>query len=170
MSLIVETGVGLPDANSYASVASADAYYSQRGNADWAALTTAAKESALILATDYLEATYTEAWKGERVSGTQALSWPRYDVIVDGYELISNALPIKLVHACIELALRANSGPLIVDQDQRVVREKVDVVEVEYAEFSDPTKRYPAVSRLLSSLLRGATADSGIGMARLVRA
>lgn len=35
MSLIVEDGTGLPDAESYASVAFADAYFTARNNSAW---------------------------------------------------------------------------------------------------------------------------------------
>jgi hypothetical protein len=44
MTLIVETGQGLPDAESFISVADADTYFTARGNAVWAALTDDAKE------------------------------------------------------------------------------------------------------------------------------
>jgi hypothetical protein len=170
--IVVETGTGAnPAANSFASVVDADAYYASRANAEWSALTTAAKEAGLILATDYLQATYSEAWKGEIVRQDQPLAWPRFDAYMDGYEIASNIVPQRVTQATIELALRTSSGPLIIDQDQRIVREKVDVVETEYAEFSDPAKRFPAVGRILSPLLRAAgNSSGGVGVARLVRA
>jgi hypothetical protein len=167
--MIVETGAGLPDADSYASVAESDAYFATRGNTDWAALDTAAKESALILATDYLEATYSQAWLGERTSGTQALSWPRRGVMVDGFAVPANTVPVAVKKATFEMAFRASAGePLIIDQAQRVTKEKVDVLEITYAEFSDPALRYPYVNRLLLAYIRG-SGDGSFQQARLNR-
>ncbi len=165
MTFVVETGSGSSTANSYASTAAADAYASDRGLTDWAALTTGNKEIALVKATDYIEATYRTAWQGYRVSGTQALSWPRSDVFVDEFAVAANIVPTAVVNACIEMALRAAAGTtLIEDQGQRVIRERVDVIETEYAEFSDPAATFPAVSRLLSPYL---LSSSGGGFAQV---
>ena len=53
MTLVIEDGTGKSNAESYISVADADTYHSNRGNTDWAALTTAEKERLLRIATDY---------------------------------------------------------------------------------------------------------------------
>ena len=170
MSFVVETGAGLSNANSYASVASADAYNSDRGYTDWAALTTGEKETALIRATDYLEATYREAWKGYRVKATQALSWPREAVVVDTFQIANNIVPGVVVNACIEMARKTLTyDQLIIDQQQRVVREKVDVIETEYAEFSDPAQRYPQVNRMLMPYLASSSSDSGFAQVKVIR-
>lgn len=162
MAFVPETGAGLSNSNSYASVAQADSYFADRGNADWAALTTTAKEQALIKATDFLEATYRSAWKGYRVSSTQALSWPRVEVTADSFPIPSSIVPLPVVNACAELAIRATTTELLADQGQTVKREKVDVLEVEYQDFSDPTERYPLVNRLLLPFL---LSSSGLGFA-----
>ena len=54
MAFVTEDGTGLAEANSYVSVAEADAYHADRGNAAWIG-EDSAKQSALIKATDYLE-------------------------------------------------------------------------------------------------------------------
>ena len=170
MAFVVETGAGSASANSYASVADADSYVSDRGIADWAALTTTVKQQSLIKATDYLEQTYRDAWKGYRVSSTQALSWPRAQVSVDTFPVAANIVPVAVVRACIEMALRASTGEdLISDLGQQVVREKVDVIETQYAEFSSPAAKYPAVNRLLIPYLYSSTSDGGFTQARVVR-
>lgn len=167
--MIVEDGTGKPDANSYASVAFADAYFAARGNTDWAALATGAKESALILGTDYIEATYSQAWKGQKATAEQALSWPRAYVVIDGFDVAKNHIPPVLMNAVCELAMRASAGPLIEDQTQRVVREKVDVIETQYADASDPQKRYPLVARMLAPLTQTASDSGGFQTVRVVR-
>ncbi|MBF0374875.1 MAG: hypothetical protein HQL39_15825, partial [Alphaproteobacteria bacterium] len=66
MSLIVEDGSGLSDANAYVSLAYADGYHALRGNAAWAAAGQPARESALVRATDHLDRAF--RWRGERRS------------------------------------------------------------------------------------------------------
>lgn len=161
MAFVVETGAGLQNSNSYASVAAADDYVAERGMAGWSGLDTSAKQQALIKATDYLEATYRDAWKGDRVTQTQALSWPRISAYVDRFLLDSNIVPLPVIKACVEMAVRSASGEvLIADQGQRVKREKVDVIEIEYQDYSDPTQRYPFVNRMLTAYLKSAS-DGG---------
>jgi len=78
--LIVEDGSIVPGAESYCSVAAADAYHSGRANATWAGLDQATKEANLRKATEYMVSIYRQRWKGLRASINQALDWPRYDV------------------------------------------------------------------------------------------
>ena len=167
--MIVEDGTGKPDANSYASVAFADAYFAARNGAAWALLGTPEKEANLIQATDYIEATYGQSWKGNKATAEQSLTWPRKYVVIDGFDVASNHIPPVLMNAVCELALKAQSGPLIEDQAQKVVKKKVDVLETTYADNSDPAKRYPMVSRMLSSLTTSATDGGGFQSVRLVR-
>lgn len=170
MAFVVETGAGLANANSYASVADADAYVADRGIAGWAALSSTVKQQSLIRGTDYLEQTYRDAWKGYRVTSTQALSWPRSDVIVDTFPVAANIVPTAVVRACIEMALRASDGDeLIADLGQQVVRERVDVIETEYAQYGSPSAKYPAVNRLLIPYVLSSTSDGGFAQARVVR-
>jgi hypothetical protein len=169
MAFVVETGAGLSNANSYASVSAADSYVADRGIAGWTALSTTIKQQSLVNATDYLEATYRSAWKGNRVSETQSLSWPRYNVIVDGFNFASNVVPLQVINACIEMAIRASAGEtLLADQGQRVRREKIDVIEVEYQDYSDPTQRYPLVNRMVMPYLISAS-ESGFSVTRVIR-
>lgn len=160
---------GAVDANSYATLVEADTYYADRANAEWDALGDTDKEASLIKATAYIEATYTENWKGYRASDPQALGWPRTDVYVDGVLLASDAIPARVRNACIELALRASAGELLADLSQRVKREKVDVLEVEYQPGSDGQARYLFISRLLGPLLRSSSGDGGFSQVRLQR-
>ena len=171
MSFVVETGAGLSNSNSYSSVAAADSYFADRGVAEWAALTTTVKEQSLIKATDYLEQTYRDGWQGNRVTATQALSWPRAGVYADGFAVAANIVPSAVVKACAEMALRASAGDdLIADQGQQVIREKVDVIETEYAKYTSPAQRYPAVNRLLTPFLRTVIGDGGFLQTKVIRA
>ena len=106
MSFSVETGSGIVGATSYLSEADADAYWADHGApAAWSALSSAAKETALILGTQYLDAVFGVRWIGSRYSSTQALDWPRDGVVLENFLLDRATLPSYLEHATAELAL-----------------------------------------------------------------
>lgn len=161
MPLIVEDGTGLDDANAYIDATFADAYHAERGNAAWAALDAAAKEVAIIKATDFL-ARYSQSWIGMRKTAAQMLDWPRIDAVLpDGvYELDDASVPIQVQKATAELALRASVAPLAPDQSRggAVKRRKVGPIEVEYETAAPGGTTYPSIDFILSPLL-GASAS-----------
>lgn len=163
MSMVVENGTGLSNSNSYVSEAEADAYVLLRLVPDWANLTVERKEASLVAATDYIEATYRQAFKGHRMGQTQALSWPREDAYVDGFEVARNIVPDGVKKAAIELAILHSQGvPLLPDSITRgIKREKVDVLEVEYQDGALPMAQFPLPSRLLQPYLEGSSSESG---------
>lgn len=156
MALTVEDGTGLADAESYASVADADAYWAARNGTAWDALSDPAKEAALRQATDYIEAVYGGRWKGCRYSAAQALAWPRTDVTVDGFTLDASPLPGALVRATCELAGKAAAGVLLADQGAQVKSETVGPISVTYADGARQGTRYALVDAILGALLFGA--------------
>lgn len=157
MSLIVEDGTGLANAESLISVADATAYHAARGNAAWAALASdIIREQLLRKATDYMGQVYRMSWAGYRKTTAQALDWPRYEVpIIDSpafglayYD--ENSVPTIVKNACAELALRAASDDLAPDLEQRIKREKIDVIETEYDSTSPQYVRYRAIDNMLA--------------------
>lgn len=112
MALIVEDGTGKADAESYADLAFANAYVtSQGGDATWDATGDPAKEAALRKATQYVDDTFEPQWKGWRKAASQALRWPRQGVYDrDGYQLASDALPLRLKQATAVVALEIALG------------------------------------------------------------
>ena len=149
MSLVAETGSGSESSESLCSVADALAYFTARNNTVWLALTTAQQEVALRKSTDYMEAVYSQRWAGTRTTSTQALSWPRYSVFVNGYVTSSSAVPKPVIAACAELALRASAGELLSDSTQQKTRTKVDVIEVEFDKYSPQSTQYLAITAML---------------------
>lgn len=85
MSLTVEDGTLVSGANSFVSLANADAYFLDRHDDAWAAATDDAKERALILASDYMTQAWRLKWRGSLVNATQALAWPRSGVPVPDF-------------------------------------------------------------------------------------
>lgn len=158
MSLIVEDGTGKADAESYISVIDADTYHSNRGNADWASLSTAEKEQLLRAATDYMVAVYRLRWDGYRYINTQALDWPRIYVPMRDICSVNafpqyvdfDIVPVQVKNACAEFAFKANSETLLADQTQGTIREKVGPIEIDYDKYSQQFKRYLQIENTLS--------------------
>lgn len=150
MAIVVEDGTGLSTAEAYITVADADTYFANRGNAAWAALTTTAKEQALRAGADYMQAVYGGAWAGCKLKITQALDWPRTAV------LYPTTLPVEIMRANAELALRASTGTLLADQGAQVVSETVGPVSVTYAAGARQSTRYAAVDNMVRRWMKGA--------------
>ena len=76
LTLIKEDGTGKADANSYASVADANAYHDGHLYATaWTAATDDQKAVALVMATRLIDAEF--QFNGTRTTANQALQWPR---------------------------------------------------------------------------------------------
>lgn len=158
MSIIVESGAGLPDAETLASVEEADSYFLKRRVASWASLTLEDKEANLIKATDYMGQIYRGRWKGYRTYVEQALDWPRAEVLIDNRQYYpNNSIPKEVKNACAELALRASIGELNKDQSRQVTQETIGPLTVKYDEFSSPAVKYTSVAAMLAPYLTGSS-------------
>ena len=167
MSLICEDGSGKSDSESYISVADASTYHSNRGNTAWAALASdTVREQCLRRATDYMEQVFRSRWQGYRTGETQALSWPRYDVNVEDYDVDSDVVPTAVQNACAELALKASAAELSPDLTQGVLREQVGPIAVEYDKNSPQATRYKAIDALLSPYLKAGGGGCSMGVIR----
>lgn len=170
MALIVEDGTGKSDAESYVSVADATSYHALRGNTTWALLSNDEMEQALRRATDYLVQMYRLSWKGSRLNAEQSLDFPRtfmerddfsysgmngYTVISGNFYYPSDIVPVEIKNATSELALKASADELAPDVGQRVLREKIDVIEVQYAEYGVQYTSYRAVENMIKPYLSG---------------
>lgn len=163
MALITEAGSGSATAESYISVTDADTYFLDRGNAVWAALLTADKESALRKATDYMVGRYGLQWAGVRATTTQALDWPRYyvprrDSASMRYGTIYydfDTVPVAVQRACAELAVRASAADLSPDLTAQVKSETVGPISVTYADGARQDTAYKAIDAMLAPFLKG---------------
>jgi len=113
--------VGASNANSYATAADGDFYFSTRLNADnWIAASTSTKESALITAAHRIDE---ERFVGYPASSTQSMRWPRawatkqdpmlmyFDYGWGGDYYLPTEIPQKLKDAQCELALIYLNAP-----------------------------------------------------------
>jgi hypothetical protein len=132
MALIVEDGTGVANANSYISLVDARAWAVSRGLT--LSAVDATLESALIRAMDFVESQRSR-FSGAKTSATQALQWPRTGASLDGVELEATVIPAELKSAQVQLAFEAQTADLQpTGTGQEVLREKIDVIETQYAE------------------------------------
>lgn len=166
MTLVVEDGTGLPNANAYISVAYANEYFASRGNAAWAAITDeATKENAIINATEYLDVRW--VFSGDILNEEQALSFPRIDLPRCAR---GATFPEPVKKATAEYAVRALTGPLAPDPSVdpsgfavKRKKEKVGPIEEEtelaagsgWAALPASWVPYPWADALLSCFITG---------------
>jgi hypothetical protein len=148
ITLIVEDGTRPANANTYASVATADAYHADRAFAAWDDATDDEKATALIKATDYLNGL---AWNGRKVA-LRVMAWPRADMWMDGYAIDSTEIPDEVVLACCYMAGEFIGGadPLAA-QDRALRAFAAGPVKLDFDTTTSLQPQYPA----LRSILRG---------------
>lgn len=134
MALVIEDGTPVTGATSYATVAQARAYALARGVT--LSAVDADVEKLLIKACDYLES-LEPRFKGSRVApATQELAWPRTGVYLYSNPVMFavDEIPAILIKAQCQLAVDAVDIDLMPSgSGKEVVKEKVDVIEVEYS-------------------------------------
>jgi len=163
MAFVVETGVGLPNATSYATVDAFKAYHEDTCEALPAGTTNRKIRGALIEATRYLDRRYRTVFIGIRRLVTQSLEFPRINAFYGDGRIVEN-VPPEIQDATHELAFRAlttvlapdpsydDSNRVVTEFDERVgpIREK--------KKFSDDGvilewRKYPEVQGLIRELI-----------------
>ena len=141
--LIVESGEGLANADSYVSVADCDAYAAAHG------LTFTgdepAKEARLRRATQYLDAQYT--FKGEEQTEAQALAWPR--------TVAPGIVPREIVSACCELACKPGDLWAVVDPSAVIEKTIGPITKRFAAPANGGQKRFASVDALVNRWVAG---------------
>jgi len=153
MSITVEDGTIVANANSYVSVATADSYFSARNNTAWAAYSTPVKEAALLYACQWLDARY--AWPGTISSDTQALSWPREGVTdSDGRIIDLDAIPTALKDAQCEAAAAHALEALneILARGGAISSVTVDVLSVSFSASAAPGRSFPYIDGIVARI------------------
>jgi|LSQX01.1.fsa_nt_gb hypothetical protein len=159
MTFIAEDGTGLPDANSFVNVEFANAYFALRNVTAWQG-TDQEKQAWLVQATDYISARFN--FKGLPLKEDQGLPFPRMGEIA--------GLPVNLLKATCEYAIRAKDAPLapdpVIDESGWAVTsmtEKVGPIEDSKSFASGVAgasltlfRPYPAADILLKGLLQSA--------------
>ncbi|MCP4493127.1 MAG: hypothetical protein GY820_38385 [Gammaproteobacteria bacterium] len=113
MALIIEDGTEVTGANSYTTDAELVAYAAARGYTIPA--TEAERDILQIKSMDYL-ASLESSYKGVRVTDSQALSFPRTGVDLNGYLLASDEIPQDLKNAQMELAFQVSTDEVLINE------------------------------------------------------
>lgn len=161
MALIIEDGSVVVGANSFVTVAEAIAYASERNEPF--STDEGEVEALLHHAMDYIT-TFRRSFAGQKVSSSQSTQYPRLNATVDGEPFPSDAIPQELKQAQCQLAVDCYAlGSLQpTTTGYAISREKVDVIEVEYAAGStmaggstpiEPS--FPKADALLECLFAG---------------
>ena len=162
VNLIVEDGTGLPNANSYCDLDYALEYCTMKGYTSWQSLSETEQKVFIIRGTEFVDNFYN--WRGRKGKGSQALSFPRFDLYDDDNYLI-NGIPDKLRKACLEAAFLNSSTDASTlfstkDENGAIKRQKVDSLEVEY--FNNQQNEtnlnavdYTTIYDILNKLLKG---------------
>lgn len=165
MTLVVEDGTGVSNANAYAAIATVDAYATARALTAWTGAD-AVKEAAIKEATVYLDTSY--AWKGAIESETQALAWPREGVVDrEGREV--TGLPQRVIDACCELAVMKITAALVTSRSEAEVQSMTaGSVSITYARGNRVSEgeRFAWVDRLLTGLHSGRAGGVNIGISK----
>ena len=144
MTLITETGSGVPGATSYVSLAEADSHFTALAHDDWTAAADGAREQALIRAALHIDS---YLYPGVVLEPDQGLKWPRSGAYDNDGRAITG-IPHALRTAALELA-----ALFLADGDgldtRQPVRQKVGPIEVTYEEGK---KRMSFVFRLLQQI------------------
>lgn len=130
-TITTETGAGLADANSYASLDYANDYHATRSNAEWSGEDDQLTQ-ALLVAFESLESLYGPNYKGALLpTSTQAALFPRMPFTDNNGRLVSShTIPTCLMQAQCEIALLYVQGVDVFPKRstaQNVVSESVEV-------------------------------------------
>ena len=130
MTLIIENGSNVANANSFNTDAELTAYASARGLELPA--TEAERNILQTLAMDFINDSEDDM-QGYRVTSDQELSFPRTGVTIHGYLNESNKIPVTLKKAQNEASIAAYSQTLLTNSTtNNIQKEKVDVIETTY--------------------------------------
>ncbi len=148
MTVIVEDGTGVANANSYIAEVMLTDWATARGLSLGTALT---PENLIHQSMDYLEGL---DYQGSKTSESQSLSWPRSGVTVNGVSIADNLIPVQLITSQLQLCYQISQGNNPLETTgQAVKKEKVDSIEVEYQDGTSSSTELVAVNASLNLLL-----------------
>lgn len=154
MTIIVEDGTGVENANSYNTHTELTSYAGLRGIEVPEAQ--ADLEELLIRGMDYFESL---DFNGEKTEGDQSLQFPRKYLYIDNIEIDKNTIHSLVKESQLEISIAIYQGydPLAVSE-RAVKRERVyGAVEVEYMDNAASKDRAQAIDAKIKKLIRSGT-------------
>lgn len=152
MTLIVEDGTGMADAEAYLSVSDFKGYCDKRGM-DYSAYTDDVIEQKLRIASGYIDTV--KRYKGQRLLVEQSLEFPRAS-LTDWGGLPVTGVPGRVKQACAELAYKAFAENLYVDLERggMVTSQSVGPLSVSYSDKAPAGKSFMVAMKLLEPYTR----------------
>lgn len=170
ITLIVEDGSGVENANSYCTAAFVTAYAETIESSVWSN-NKSRQAVALINATRYVDMKYRAKLPGTIKQSTQSLMWPRSNYVDQyGSTIPAGTIPTALKNAVAQAAIHYLEGGLDLNAEEgnKVKSSSVSVgggAVSESVSYWEPitTKAYPLVDGFMSTLL-GTKASSGLSV------
>lgn len=145
-TITVEDGTGLNNSTSYVSESYLETYANDRN-------ITLSYDSDILLikGMDVLESMN---FTGDKASQSQALQYPRINVVIDGYLITSTTIPAPLMQGLCELCIGIDQGnDPNAPQTRETKREKVGDIEVEYMDNARASTYLRAADAKLRKLM-----------------
>jgi len=159
MLLVVETGLGLSDANSYIEIADVERYLPSSMYDKFSELEELEKIDRMIIASMFIN--YSFNWLGLQKTIEQGLSWPRTNVFFQGHKIPDDYIPIQIKKASVmalNLIMQFGINFFQENGKAQVKRQKLGIIETEYfealkANFIDNTE-YQDINNMLRGLFK----------------
>jgi hypothetical protein len=165
--MAIDSTVGTTTANSYVTVAEADAYFQDRlHSSDWTAAT--GKEAALITASRLLDWELT--FQGSKTNQNQSMQFPRSGMIIDEYEISDVIIPQEIKFAVFELALQSLKKDRVVDNPMSGIEQvKAGPLFVKATPGGYDSTIASVIPKHIKSMLSKFLIHTGISSIRLIR-
>lgn len=163
MTLVLEDGDGVEDANSYVDEDTFDEYLDTRS----LTVSDGDKEAALIRASTAIDARYSASYPGYQKSGRdQGLQWPRaaaYDV--SGWLIRDDEVPKEVIQATCEAAVRelASPGSMMPDLERggQIQSLRAGSVGITYAANATAKTTFTLIDGIMANILSSMGGSGG---------
>ena len=135
MILVIETGQGLADANSYIDIADVEKYLPSSTMTKFNELSLEERIDRIIIASLFIDTSFN--WIGRQKTLEQGLCWPRVNAWYQGYKIPDDFIPTQIKKAVImalELLMEFGLGVFQQSGDAQIKKEKLGPMETEYFE------------------------------------
>ena len=150
MAITLVATPGADDANTYCTLAEAEAYHETRlHNDDWVSASSSNKNKALAWATRLLDDLI--EWNGSKTDVYQPLRFPRYNLVdTDGQILDSSTIPQFLKNATAEYAMHLIIGDRVKETDLKGYQSiKVASIRITPDKYDNPAFIPPSVWEMI---------------------
>ena len=154
MTLILETGSGNHNSNSYIDETLVEEFATSSFKEKWEELSTDNQVDLMIVASLFINDSF--EWAGKQKTLEQGLAFPRVGISYQGFDIPDDVVPRQVVRACVmALGLLLEKGESVFRStgEAEVKKEKLAVMETEY--FSRMIDENATAFDDINNILRG---------------